>query len=963
MPSRVVLVVLTTVILALPITASAQEATLTGQVTDATGAVLPGVVVRAIHEATGTTTEVVTDGRGGFRIPTRIGSHQITAELAGFTTVTRTGLSLSVGQEVVVNLQMSPSTVQETVTVTGEAPLVNPTSTRVSGVVNTRQIEELPLNGRNFFDLTLLAKGQTANSTADTPTDSGNRFDYNLNIDGQQVTTQLFRRMNPTFSRDAIAEFEFVANRFDATQGRTHGAQLNVITKSGTNRLAGTFAGYFRDDRFNAADFIQQRVLPYSNQQISGTLGGPIRLNRAHFFGSYEYEREPQILTFDSPYPSFRIDSEEFAKTARKFLGRGDLEVTTQMHLSVRFAKSDVPKFLQGGGALLHPSATNTMESHMHSTIGTLTQILGNRAVNELKVGYSSAWDLADNTLTDPFTESLLPADVGGRSRIMCLRFLGGYQIGGCSPAPTGFTENVWTFRDQFTYSYQLGPGSHTLKSGGELLSVWTRQGSCGSCAGVMDLSGGPVPANIQELFPVWNDLSTWKRNAPELARIARQFEWITGELGPSIRRPDLGVWAQDDWTISPRLTLNLGVRYDVSFNKFANDVEVLPFLPAGRKDDINNVAPRIGFAYSPNGRTVVRGGWGLYFVGLGNTIPTQNIQAAKTAQVVVVNDGRPDFVVNPFNGPAPTRDQILALGRERSIIDPISSASPREPYAYQTSIGVERQIADSVAVSVDLLLNETRNDGGWGGRPGDRGFFVEQVNLSYNPATGANYPFTDVSRRPYPGWGPVGVVRTGAETSRQTLEFGLQKRFSNRWQASGQYQLSRYRDFEPQPNVGFQLAPDFGGEWTLGVGDQRHRAVFNGIVDVGYGFQVSGLYFYGSGKRRATTYGGDLRRMGSFSTNRLRPDGTIVPRNNFVGDPLHRVDVRLQRRFSVGGLSVDGIAEVFNLFNHENYGNYITVESNRNYGRPTATAGTSTTVQNVAYQSRSAQFGFRVAF
>ena len=347
MQSRVVLAVLTTGILALPIAASAQEATLTGQVTDTTGAVLPGVVVRAIHEATGTTTEVVTDGRGGFRIPTRIGTHQITAELAGFTTVTRTGLSLSVGQEIVVNLQMSPSTVQETVTVTGEAPLVNPTSTRVSGVVNTRQIEELPLNGRNFFDLTLLARGQTANHTADTPTDSGNRFDYNLNIDGQQVTTQLFRRMNPTFSRDAIAEFEFVANRFDATQGRTHGAQLNVITKSGTNSLAGTFAGYFRDDRFNAADFIQQRVLPYSNQQISGTLGGPIIRNRAHFFGSYEYEREPQILTFDSPYPFFNLDSEEFAKTARKFLGRGDLEVTRQQHLSVRFAKSDVPKFLR----------------------------------------------------------------------------------------------------------------------------------------------------------------------------------------------------------------------------------------------------------------------------------------------------------------------------------------------------------------------------------------------------------------------------------------------------------------------------------------------------------------------------------------------------------------------------------------------------------------------------------------
>jgi hypothetical protein len=963
MQARVVLAVLTIGILALPITAAAQEATLTGQVADSTGAVLPGVVVRAVHEATGTTTEVVTDGRGGFRIPARIGTHQVTAELAGFTTVTRTGLSLSVGQEVVVNLQMSPSSVQETVTVTGEAPLVNPTSTRVSGVVDTRQIEELPLNGRNFLDLTLLARGQTANHTADTPTDTGNRFDYNLNIDGQQVTTQLFRRLNPTYSRDAIAEFEFVSNRFDATQGRTHGAQLNAITKSGTNAVAGTFAGYFRDSRFNAADFIQQRVLPYSNQQISGTLGGPIRRNRAHFFASYEYEREPQILTFDSPYPFFNLDSEEFAKTARKFLGRFDAEVTRQMHLSVRHARSDVPPFLQGGGALLHPSANNTMESHTNSTIGSLTQIFGNRGVNELKVGYSSGWDLAQNKLNDPFTESLLPIS-GKGPRIMCLRFLGGYQIGGCSPAPTGFTENTWSVRDQFTYTYQLGPGSHTLKTGGEFLSVWVNQGSCGLCGGVMDLSGGPVPANIAELFPVWNDISTWKRNAPELARIARQFEWITGDLGPSLRRPDLSGWAQDDWTISPRLTLNLGVRYDVSFNKYANDVEVLPFLPAGRKDDMNNVAPRLGFAYSPNLRTVVRGGFGLYFVGLGNTIPTQNIQAASTAQVLVVNDGRPDFVVNPFNGPAPTRDQILALGRERSIIDPISSVQMQEPYSYQTSIGVERQIADSMAVSIDLLLNETRNDGGWGGRPGDRAFFVENVNLSYNPATGANYPFTDVSRRPYPGWGPVGVVRTGAESSRRTLEFGLQKRFSNRWQAAGQYQLSRYRDFEPQPDgVGFQLAPDFGGEWTLGVGDQRHRAVFNGIVDVGYGFQVSGLYFYGSGKRRATTYGGDLRRMGSFSTNRLRPDGTIVPRNNFVGDPLHRFDLRLQRRFSVGGLRIDGIAEVFNLFNHENYGNYVTVESNRNYGRPTATAGTSTTVQNVAYQSRSAQFGFRVAF
>jgi hypothetical protein len=146
-------------------------------------------------------------------------------------------------------------------------------------------------------------------------------------------------------------------------------------------------------------------------------------------------------------------------------------------------------------------------------------------------------------------------------------------------------------------------------------------------------------------------------------------------------------------------------------------------------------------------------------------------------------------------------------------------------------------------------------------------------------------------------------------------------------------------------------------------VGDQRHRAVFNGIVDVGYGFQVSGLYFYGSGKVRATTYGGDLRRMGAFSTNRLRPNGTIVPRNDFAGDPLHRVDMRLERRFTFGRLKVDGLAEVFNLFNHQNFGTYVTAESNRQYGLPTATAGQQLGLQNPAYQSRSAQFGFRVSF
>jgi hypothetical protein len=117
-----------------------------------------------------------------------------------------------------------------------------------------------------------------------------------------------YNRANPRYSRDAIAEFEFIANRFDATQGRSMGVQVNAVTKSGTNTPAGTFAGYFRNDRFNAVDYVVGRRLEYSNQQISGTFGGPIRRDRVHFFVNYEYEREPQTSTWTTPYPRFNLD-------------------------------------------------------------------------------------------------------------------------------------------------------------------------------------------------------------------------------------------------------------------------------------------------------------------------------------------------------------------------------------------------------------------------------------------------------------------------------------------------------------------------------------------------------------------------------------------------------------------------------------------------------------------------------
>jgi hypothetical protein len=243
------------------------------------------------------------------------------------------------------------------------------------------------------------------------------------------------------------------------------------------------------------------------------------------------------------------------------------------------------------------------------------------------------------------------------------------------------------------------------------------------------------------------------------------------------------------------------------------------------------------------------------------------------------------------------------------------------------------------MALQVDYVVNNSRRE-----------LFQRNINLTYNPVTGVNYVSTDASRAVYADWGVVNAYLSEGWSNFHALEMAFTKRLSRRWQASGTYTLSVYRDGTTSPAPSLNLVQDLGEEYGLATTDQRHRAVFNGIWDVGYGFQLSGLYFYGSGQRFATTYGGGDR-------TRLRPDGSIVPRNNFVGLPLHRVDFRLLRRFGLGGRrSIDGIAEAYNVFNHENYGSYTLAESNASYGKP---------IQNVglAYQPRMVQLGFRIGF
>jgi hypothetical protein len=945
-------------LLGVPGMAVAQEATISGTVTDSTGGVLPGVTVRAVNDATGNSFEAVTDERGAYRIPVRIGTYKIAIELQGFGTVNRTA-ELLVGQIATVNAQLAPSGLTESLTVTAEAPLLDVTTSTVGGNIDPRQVQELPVQGGSWTALALLAPGNRTNAQGAVPVadrNDGESRDFQLNMDGQQVSAVLGTGGQPMFSRAAIAEFQFISNRFDATQGRSSGVQVNAITKSGTNNLSGLFQTQFRDDALNSKDFFQDRVLPYSNQQYAATLGGPIVRDKLHFFGNYEYEREPRESVWSTVYPGFNV-ALNGKKTINIGGGRVDYQMSGQNRLMFKAhgGRSKTPFATPNAN---HPASTNDTEEHSKEFLGQFTSVLSNSAVNEVKVGRAE-FGLANKGLAN--WDNHWQRANGITTGAPRIQFTG-FQIAPNQNHPRNRTQTMWSVRDDLTFSYGLG-GRHDVKTGFEWLNLHELTVNCRLCAGSIDARNGARPANLDTLFPDPFDVDTWNLNA--IAANVRTYTLGLGNFPIEFDQPKYGAWWQDDWHLGSRFTLNLGLRYDLTTNAWANEIAVPLVQEAGRASDTDNIQPRVGFAWQLNDKTVVRGGSGLYY---GDVLSTTTMWATGNAQIatiVVNNDGRADFVTNPFNGVTPTYEQALARFCHNNNTAPgclrfaPSEVAPPEQYArvprsFQNSLGFQRQIGNSISWETDWIYNHTTGEK----------HVIQNVNLTYNPATGANYPFSDLSRRVWPQLGEVSMWIADGRSSYHAFQNVFSKRFSDKWQASANYTLSWLYSADPKPLSGLQqvtipLAADFGDEWTLAATDQRHRAVFNGVYQVGRGLQVSGIYFFGSGERYETVYDADLRGQSrSFNTPRLRPDGTLVPRNNFVGEPIHRVDVRLQQRIPLGGrASIDGIFEVFNLFNRENYGSYVTDEANtQQYGQPQPN-------DSLSYTARAMQLGFRLSF
>jgi len=956
--------------------AFAQQATISGVVTDETKAMLPGVTITATNLATGTQLTAVADERGEFRLLNlQPGQYKVQAELSGFSTVIVPSIELLVGQNATMPFVMKVASLSETVTVSSEAPLVDVTSSQVAGNVNPRQMEELPLQGRNWLELSKLVKGITANEITTGPGVSDDMFQ--LNLDGQQVTQKISGGFGqPKFSRESIGEFQIVTNMFDITQGRSAGVQVQAISRAGTNRTQGSFYSYFRDTKLNSPDFLTGTVLPYQNQQIGGALGGPIVKDKLHYFGSYEYEREPGT-TYSAPAAlpgqTFTVP---YKNSQKSVLLRVDDQLSGSNRLTARASRWDWsnPFVLAAGG---HPSNASVQTKQATNILGTWSNVLSNTKVQEIRIGYNN-FQWANQGLPevgDTFQYSFPGLTLG---------------------KPYNYPQ--WLYQDNFESRYDLSwhKTSHDIKIGGEFIyahitALWYLQQQ-----GILTFTS--VPVDITSRIPVGSpyDISTWNLNG--LDSIAQKFEknYNRGDWTLDVPGPTWAMWIGDNWRVNNQVTINYGVRWDDNWNVASTPDVVTNSIPIdngsaaataripemaagdfgykkGMRDNLD-LAPRVGFTWNIGGTNdlVVRGGSGLYFTYLQTQYTYSPQLYSRMITASFNNDGRPGFVFDRARGVI-TFDQAQAAAPPQAarIITP----DFRNPYTWQSSIGFQKQLNADTAIEADLVhYNEYRDT-----RSID-------PNLFYDPATGYNK--NPAAGRPNPQWGQILYLVSTGRQDYTAISSGLTRRMKNHVQGGVTYTLMLAQHDDGTPGLVSPTANNqfdyLDGEYATSTTFQRSTLRAWALYQIPWGLSAALSYAYGSGNRYNATIA--TAPYGKTGSNRLNltatggatnaiviptdvldrwdgpsiiASGAVVPRNALSGLPYSKFDLRLTKDLKIGpSWKASLIGEVYNLFNHANYIGYVTqlsatsAATTARFGQPSA-----------ASISRQGQLAFRIAW
>jgi outer membrane receptor for ferrienterochelin and colicin len=927
-----------------PFSAFAQSSngSISGTVTDEAGAVLPGVTITAVNTATGLSRSEVSNPVGHFSIALLPpGIYSVSSELSGFQAVKFDRITVDVGSDSGVNFKLKPG-VTESVTVTAAAPLVDTTRSEVSSVVGERAIENLPTNGRNFIDFVLTTPGVVRDVRAGDISFAGQRGTLNsLVIDGANNDNTFFGqslgrtgsgRAPYQFSQDAVKEFQVNTNSYSAEYGRAGGAVINVVTKSGTNEFHGTAFDFLRDRRYNANDYINTiqtppRVKgPYHFDQYGFSLGGPIVPEKHFFFANYDAQRNsidnpillgvaasqvPSDAASQAGYQKVLAQAATYQKTQNQdvFLIKTDHELFKNDHLSLRYNRQ---KFT--GGNFENGNSSNALGHTGDSLVQTDTLSLSNSTIltnslfNEVRAQYAKDSEPGKANSADP------EAQINQNS----IRVI---NIGRNTFSPRETTIKRHQIADTLTDVI----GSHTVKMGADINQ---------------DKILNFFPGNFFGSYS-FNSLANFQNG---IAASYLQAFAGPGTSGP-VTHPDMTEYAafvHDEWQMRPTLTINAGLRYD--FQKIAQPSVRNPdaqLLAAGIDtskvpEDHNNIAPRLGFAWTPNtaSRTVVRGGYGIFYgrtpaimIGTAHSNNGINVQTLNfTGSLIPTYPNIYTTIPTGVTLPKPT---IFAF-------DP----NFQNPKVQQSSLGVERALTNDVAVSVTYQYVK--------GSDLPRTIDINVSNPTtvtvpvFSAASGAQIgtsTFTRYTGRPFANFARILEFQSSANSQYNGLTLDLQKRFSNNWQMRLAYTYSKVKDDRPDATAVVPGTDDpkfaqdplnLHGDWAPGDNDVPHRVVLSGVWSLDSysqkmggmsraflgGWTISGIASWQSGQPYTPVVSTDINNDGNARNDRAPG----FARNSSRLPSQFSVDPRLTKEIGLfSGARLQLIAEAFNLFNRSN--------------------------------------------
>ncbi len=963
---------LASVVFALSLSLNAQTATLQGTTRDTTGALLPNAKVTASNAATGLTRTTVSGDSGIYQfLLLPVGDYTVTAEQKGFQKQVRK-VHLDIGASAVADFQLPVGEVTQEVEVKGEAEAVEPTRSMVSEVIAEREIQTLPVNGRQFIDFALLAPGVAIGDTTSGSTDvivepvtklsfGGQNIHYNfVAIDGADNMSTASGIQKTTPSQEAVQEFRVINSDYSTEYGRAVGGIVNIITKSGTNTLHGSAYDYFRNDAMDAKNPLSAPGFNKLRQnQFGFTLGGPIQKDKTFFFGNYEGQRRYEspiyngvilgnIAGINQALTGFGLAPENLfvtrASNYDNFLVKLDHTLSSRNYFSVRYFFNNMDltnvSALNDGGDL--PSSFRNNNLRDNSLVGSLTSTF-THWVNDLHMEY------AKRTFGFPAVVAEPHLEVTGV-------FTAGINRGN----PEYYQEP----RIELTDNVTRIAGRHTIQFGGNFDHVRTTESFPlfypfeAQFNSIPNFEAG-IPATLfYEKFDAangFNESSYFLAPAPGVfqgpvpAAVRNQAE---GTLNHTYD----GLYIQDKWRATENLTLNAGLRWQF---------ETWPHIAIN--NDMTEFDPRAGFAYkiTNSHMVVLRGGAGLFHGTIPSPllmcqIPSCGGQAPLTGRQNIedglnANSNLYVFLPIPVTANSNTAHNAL-LGLLAGNYPPPFDFTPGDPitgvqldatvvrfaqnhraaYGIQESLGIEFEPYHDAVLNISYL--------GVGGR--DLGSFWP-VNLKPPTSTityfnsqgqsGQKFLYGQIGGAPNtfdPNYGLFLEADSKWSSGFNGLLVNFNQRPTHHLGFGASYTWSKTIDNGPNPSFVLipqdPYVPGFRNERSVSSDDVGQRFVLNGTLfgptnknRVVNGFELSLITTLES-PHYFTIFSGQDTNGSAFATNQRVG---IEPRNTFKGDNYETVDMRLSRTFGITErMHLQAMAEGFNLLNRENIRYFNTV-------------------------------------